>query len=73
MPRNESTVPKKGKPKAPLKKTATRKGKSSNYNVYMDSKLAEIKKSEPSLAHREAMKKAMDAWKAEQRGKPAPK
>ncbi|GAA5980052.1 hypothetical protein JCM5350_006010 [Sporobolomyces pararoseus] len=67
MPRNESTVP---KPKAPLKKTATRKGKSSNYNV---TKLAEIKKKEPTLAHREAMKKAMDSWKAEQKGKPAPK
>ncbi|GAA5956704.1 hypothetical protein JCM3765_005711 [Sporobolomyces pararoseus] len=72
MPRNESTVPKKTKPKAPLKKTATRKGKSSNYN-YMDTKLAEIKKKEPTLAHREAMKKAMDSWKAEQKGKPAPK
>ncbi|GAA5886985.1 hypothetical protein JCM16303_003080 [Sporobolomyces ruberrimus] len=65
MPRNDSTVPKKG----PIKKTATRKGKSSSYNVYMDSKLAEIKKSEPTLAHREAMKKVMDMWKAEQKGK----
>ncbi|GAA5927910.1 uncharacterized protein JCM15063_006033 [Sporobolomyces koalae] len=73
MPRNDSTVGKKAKAKAPVKKAATRKGKSSNYNVYMDSKLAEIKKSEPSLAHREAMKKAMDSWKAEQKGKAAPK
>ncbi|GAA5864303.1 hypothetical protein JCM5296_003300 [Sporobolomyces johnsonii] len=71
MPRNESTVPKKPKAKAPVKKAATKKGKSSNYNTYMNAKLADIKKAEPSLAHREAMQKAMSAWKAEQKGKAA--
>ncbi|GAA5985416.1 hypothetical protein JCM11641_000150 [Rhodosporidiobolus odoratus] len=71
MPRNESTVPKKGKPKAPVKKSATKKGKSSTYNAYMNAKLATIKKESPSLAHREAMAKAMDAWRLEQKGKSA--
>ncbi|GAA6029632.1 hypothetical protein JCM8097_000973 [Rhodosporidiobolus ruineniae] len=66
MPRNESTVQKKTKPKAPVKKTATRKGKSSTYNA---TKLAAIKKEHPALAHKEAFQKAMEAWKAEQKGK----
>ncbi|GAA6062797.1 hypothetical protein JCM10212_002166 [Sporobolomyces blumeae] len=69
MPRNVSTVPaKKSKAAgaAAKKVRATRKGKSSSYSV---SKLADLKKSEPTLAHREAMKKAMDAWKAEHKGK----
>ncbi|GJN89880.1 hypothetical protein Rhopal_002869-T1 [Rhodotorula paludigena] len=69
MPRNESTVSKKAKAAGPVKKAATRKGKSSSYNAYMNTKLSEIKKADPSLKHSDAFKKAMDAWKAEQKGK----
>ncbi|GAA5870565.1 hypothetical protein JCM8547_002049 [Rhodosporidiobolus lusitaniae] len=73
MPRHDSAAtkkPKGGKP-LPVKKSATRKGKSSTYNAYMNAKLAAIKKDEPTLAHKEVMKKAMEAWKAEQKGKAA--
>ncbi|GAA5900593.1 hypothetical protein JCM6882_000917 [Rhodosporidiobolus microsporus] len=71
MPRNESTVQKKGKPKgaSPFFPAYTKKGKSSTYNA---AKLSAIKKENPSLAHKEAFQKAMDAWKAEQKGKAAP-
>ncbi|POY74037.1 hypothetical protein BMF94_2849 [Rhodotorula taiwanensis] len=69
MPRNDSTV-KKNKVAQPIKrKSATKKGKSSNYNAYMNVKLAELKKADPKLAHSDAFKKAFDAWKAEQKGK----
>ncbi|GAA5839532.1 hypothetical protein JCM11251_002749 [Rhodosporidiobolus azoricus] len=69
MPRNESTVQKKTKAKGPVKKAATKKGKSSTYNA---AKLTAIKKENPSLAHKDAFQKAMDAWKAEQKGKAPP-
>ncbi|GAA6014625.1 hypothetical protein JCM10207_006882 [Rhodosporidiobolus poonsookiae] len=72
MPRNASTVQKKTKAKAPVKKTTTRKGKSSTYNAYMNAKVSALKKEDPKLEHKEAFQKAMDAWKAEQKGKSAP-
>ncbi|GAA5936056.1 hypothetical protein JCM3775_003568 [Rhodotorula graminis] len=69
MPRNDSTAHKKSKATPPAKKTATRKGKSSSYNAYMNTKLAELKKADPALKHSEAYEQAFAEWKKSQKGK----
>uniref|UniRef100_A0A0K3C3Q5 FGENESH: predicted gene_1.65 protein n=1 Tax=Rhodotorula toruloides TaxID=5286 RepID=A0A0K3C3Q5_RHOTO len=69
MPRNVSTVEKTKKAPAVVKKTTTKKGKSSNYNAYMNTALSELKKADPALKHNEAFKKAIEMWKAEQKGR----
>ncbi|TNY19940.1 hypothetical protein DMC30DRAFT_417423 [Rhodotorula diobovata] len=70
MPRNDSTKQKKSKAQ-PTKKTATKKGKSSSYNAYVNTKLAELKKADPTLKHTEAYQRAFDEWKAQQKSKAA--
>ncbi|GAA5893834.1 hypothetical protein JCM8208_001256 [Rhodotorula glutinis] len=70
MPRHDSTAHKKSKAPA-AKKTATRKGKSSSYNAYMNTKLAELKKGDPALKHSDAYEQAFAEWKKSQKGKSA--
>ncbi|BGP54704.1 hypothetical protein JCM8202_003211 [Rhodotorula sphaerocarpa] len=69
MPRNESTVKKNNVAQPVKRKSATKKGKSSTYNSYMNVKLAEIKKADPKLTHSDAFQKAFNAWKADQKSK----
>ncbi|ORY91593.1 hypothetical protein BCR35DRAFT_349393 [Leucosporidium creatinivorum] len=70
MAKNESNIGKTKKPKnAPVKKHATKKGKSSTYNSYMTAKLAELKAKNPSQDQRERMKEVLALYKAEQKEK----
>ncbi|BGP23715.1 hypothetical protein Rt10032_c05g2561 [Rhodotorula toruloides] len=71
MPRNASTVQQTKKAPAVVKKATTKRGKSSNYNAYMNTALSGLKKADPTLKHNEAFKRAMEMWKAEQKGKAA--
>ncbi|KAM0788846.1 hypothetical protein ACM66B_002931 [Microbotryomycetes sp. NB124-2] len=67
MARNESNASKRKTPSnPPSKKSATKKGKSSNYNA---AKLDEMKKSDPDMDHKEKMKRVFALWKQEQKAK----
>ncbi len=50
---------------APKKKTASAGGakKVSAYNLYMKSALADVKKKNPTLSHKDAFKEAAKQWK----------
>ncbi|SGY79978.1 BQ5605_C008g05266 [Microbotryum silenes-dioicae] len=41
----------------------TKPGRSSNFNAFLNMKLAELKKSEPTLSHAERLKQINDLWK----------
>ncbi|GAA6056578.1 hypothetical protein JCM3770_006649 [Rhodotorula araucariae] len=68
-PRNNPATHKKTKASANKTKGQTKKGKSSSYNVYMSTKLAELKKADPTLKHSDAYQRAFDQWKVEHKGK----
>ncbi|KAK4057960.1 hypothetical protein OIO90_001179 [Microbotryomycetes sp. JL221] len=53
----------------PPKKSSTKKGKSSNYNAYLNTKMEELKKSNPTQEHKDRLKQVLAMWKAEQKAK----
>ncbi|KAK4055628.1 hypothetical protein OIV83_000174 [Microbotryomycetes sp. JL201] len=66
MARNESNVGKRKTPSnPPFKKSSTKKGKSSNYNAFVNAKLDELKKSDPELDHKERLKRILAQWKVQ--------
>ncbi|KAJ8294448.1 hypothetical protein OF846_002297 [Rhodotorula toruloides] len=67
MPRNISTV-QKTKKGAIICFTSSSGVKKDDY---MNTALSELKKADPALKHNDAFKKAMEMWKAEQKGKAA--
>ncbi|KAJ3150569.1 hypothetical protein HDU89_002976 [Geranomyces variabilis] len=47
---------------SPKKKSATGKRGPSPYNLFMKTELAKVKEKEPSIAHKDAFKKAAANW-----------
>ncbi|SCV70988.1 BQ2448_3750 [Microbotryum intermedium] len=67
MPRHDSsaTKPQKKSKNSSHKKATTKPGRSSNFNAFLNMKLAELKKSDPTRSHAERLKQINDLWKIE--------
>ncbi|KAM0751872.1 hypothetical protein T439DRAFT_355756 [Meredithblackwellia eburnea MCA 4105] len=63
------SVKKRGATSANLsgpKRDPSKKAKSSNYNKYINDKMAELKSADPSQSHKDRMKAVLEAWRKEE-------